>query len=76
MKKKQIYYIYIIYIIMHLLDTNYENMGKKTKINLFCNVFFFFSCFHNYVSKNAFARCAIFSFLVTFNGFMNLFWER
>ena len=32
---------------------------------LICNVFFF-SCFHNYVSKNAFARRAFFSFLVTY----------
>ena len=44
-----------VFIIMHLLDTNYENMKKKNIINkLICNVFS--SCFHNYVSKNAFAR--------------------
>ena len=33
---------------------------RKKNINLF--MFFFFSCFHNHVSKNAFARRAIFSF--------------
>ena len=40
---------------------------KKNIINIIINIFMFFSlCFHNYASKNAFARRAIFSFLVTY----------
>ena len=45
---------------------------RHYKYELICNVFFF-SCFHNYVSKNAFARRAIFSLIfwshIQFNQF-------
>ena len=38
---------------------------KKNIINKLIFLCFYFSCFHNYGSKNAFARRAIFSFSVT-----------
>ena len=39
---------------------NYEDTEKKNIINkLICNVFF--SCFHNYLTKNAFAEHVLFS---------------
>ena len=38
----------------------------KTQKNIINKLICFFSCFHNHVSKNAFARSAIFSFLVTY----------
>ena len=46
---------------MHFLDTIIiMKTWKKNIINkLICNVFF--SCFHNYVSKNAYARHVLFS---------------
>ena len=60
-KKNIINILYIIYIVMHFLDTIIiMKTWKKNIINkLICNVFF--SCFHNYVSKNAYARHVLFS---------------